>query len=172
MVNFTNENQTKLPLDQRAVLLATAISIDIDYFSRHSNNNHGFLPFGMMGTPVPTGGVGGAPVPVPGVGVPIPGVGMGDATTGAMGEQIIDGAVGGMIDEATKTNNPNSTEFPGSTSGSSDAGTVWGTGNDPFQGSTSQSQDNWGAGEFLPDETSSGSGSDSDSSWWSDLFDD
>lgn len=32
----TNEKAPGLTLDQRAVLLATAVSIDYDYFSRHS----------------------------------------------------------------------------------------------------------------------------------------
>lgn len=35
-----------LSLDQRAVLLANAVSIDFDYFSRHSRQSGGFLPFG------------------------------------------------------------------------------------------------------------------------------
>jgi hypothetical protein len=35
--------ETKLSLDERAVVLATAMSIDFDYFSRHSG--HGGLPF-------------------------------------------------------------------------------------------------------------------------------
>ncbi|KAI8069976.1 Scramblase-domain-containing protein [Gongronella butleri] len=39
-----------LTLDQRAVMLATAISIDFDYFSRHSSHTHGgFFPFPMFG---------------------------------------------------------------------------------------------------------------------------
>ncbi|EEP78950.1 conserved hypothetical protein [Uncinocarpus reesii 1704] len=37
-----------MTLDQRAVMLATAVSIDFDYFSRHSGS-HGVLPYGMMG---------------------------------------------------------------------------------------------------------------------------
>lgn len=35
-----------LSLDQRAVLLATAVSIDFDYFSRHSRQGGGFFSFG------------------------------------------------------------------------------------------------------------------------------
>ena len=35
-----------MTLDQRAVMLATAVSIDFDYFSRHSHaGGHGFMPF-------------------------------------------------------------------------------------------------------------------------------
>lgn len=36
---------TAMTLDQRAVMLATAVSIDFDYFSRHSHaGGHGFMP--------------------------------------------------------------------------------------------------------------------------------
>ncbi|KAK7207046.1 Scramblase-domain-containing protein [Myxozyma melibiosi] len=41
----TNEKAPGLTLDQRAVLLATAISIDYDYFSRHSTSGGGFVNF-------------------------------------------------------------------------------------------------------------------------------
>nr|KAJ3419446.1 hypothetical protein HK105_006947 [Polyrhizophydium stewartii] len=79
-----------LSLDERAVMLATAISIDIDYFSRHSSSGGGIMPlpfFGMGGhggsdvpatvpggdvAPIPSGGGGGGmmpPVFIPGVGV-------------------------------------------------------------------------------------------------------
>ncbi|KAJ3293288.1 hypothetical protein HDU79_000465 [Rhizoclosmatium sp. JEL0117] len=36
-------------LDERAVILACAIDIDIDYFSRHSNSGGGLMPFLMLG---------------------------------------------------------------------------------------------------------------------------
>ncbi|CAN6674432.1 hypothetical protein TRVA0_053S00804 [Trichomonascus vanleenenianus] len=35
-----------LTLDQRAVMLGTAVSIDFDFFSRHSNHRGGFFSFG------------------------------------------------------------------------------------------------------------------------------
>ncbi|ODV61204.1 Aim25p [Ascoidea rubescens DSM 1968] len=41
---YPNVSNEKLSLDQRAVLLANAISIDFDYFSRHSNAN-GMMSF-------------------------------------------------------------------------------------------------------------------------------
>ncbi|KAJ3408209.1 hypothetical protein HDV05_005076, partial [Chytridiales sp. JEL 0842] len=50
-----------LSLDERAVLLACAVTIDIDYFSRHSNHSTGILPVPM----VMGGGGGGAGVPAP-----------------------------------------------------------------------------------------------------------
>lgn len=52
VINFQNSETTRndqvLNLNQRAVLLSNAISIDFDYFSRHSRDSHrGFLPFGI-----------------------------------------------------------------------------------------------------------------------------
>lgn len=37
-----------MTLDERAVMLATAVSIDFDYFSRHSGHG-GFMPVGVFG---------------------------------------------------------------------------------------------------------------------------
>lgn len=39
-----NNPITGMTLDQRAVMLATAVSIDFDYFSRHSGHGGGFFP--------------------------------------------------------------------------------------------------------------------------------
>ncbi|KAJ1020320.1 hypothetical protein NDA18_005916 [Ustilago nuda] len=55
-----------LTLDERAVALATAVSIDFDYFSRHSEGMHGgggMFPWFYMGG---MGGGGGEPAPAPG----------------------------------------------------------------------------------------------------------
>ncbi|KKY28130.1 putative scramblase family protein [Diplodia seriata] len=51
------QQQPGMTLDQRAVMLATAVSIDFDYFSRHSNAASGGF-FGMMPIPIwfPGGG--------------------------------------------------------------------------------------------------------------------
>lgn len=38
-----------MTLDQRAVMLATAVSVDFDYFSRHSGTGGSWFPFFMMG---------------------------------------------------------------------------------------------------------------------------
>ena len=55
----TVQTEQKLSSDQRAVLLATAICIDFDYFSLHSRGPLG--PGGMfMPMPIPGGGAGGA----------------------------------------------------------------------------------------------------------------
>lgn len=42
---YANTAREPMNLDQRAVLLANAVSVDFDYFSRHSNN-HGMFGFG------------------------------------------------------------------------------------------------------------------------------
>ena len=53
---------TAMTLDQRAVMLATAVSIDFDYFSRHSGVGHGgFMPLWWpMGGGAAEGGAAGA----------------------------------------------------------------------------------------------------------------
>lgn len=47
-----------LSVDERTLILATAVSIDFDYFSQHSHGG-GLLPFGFMPFP------GAPPVPYP-----------------------------------------------------------------------------------------------------------
>ncbi|KAJ3267894.1 hypothetical protein HDV01_003798 [Terramyces sp. JEL0728] len=84
----TIDGTHKISLDQRAVLLACAMSIDIDYFSRHSNNNHSMMPMvaaGEVGPPpaapvvVPPGDVGGVGSSIPSV---TPGIPTGDFGAG------------------------------------------------------------------------------------------
>jgi hypothetical protein len=75
-VALANVSTRPMSLDERAVLLATAVSIDFDYFSHQSGAGHTgffpmFMPFPMMG-----GGGGGAP---PGEQVP-------ETTPGALPE--------------------------------------------------------------------------------------
>ncbi|KAI5298436.1 hypothetical protein KEM56_004069 [Ascosphaera pollenicola] len=53
--NNKNDGNPGMTLDQRAVMLATAVSVDFDYFSRHSNSHGGILPF-----PIPFFGWGGS----------------------------------------------------------------------------------------------------------------
>lgn len=81
----TDINQNKTPmgmtLDQRAVMLATAVSIDFDYFSRHSGSGgFGFMPLWFPG-------VGGAAAGEAGA--------IGEAAAGTAGRV---GAAGGMAD--------------------------------------------------------------------------
>ncbi|KAK5015340.1 hypothetical protein LTR60_002919, partial [Cryomyces antarcticus] len=85
----SGERHLGMTLDQRAVMLATAVSIDFDYFSRHSGSGAGgFMPLwfpGMGGGAAEAGaaGEGGA-------------VGGAAGTAGAAGEA---GAVGGAVGE-------------------------------------------------------------------------
>ncbi|KAF9319277.1 hypothetical protein BG003_009487 [Podila horticola] len=75
-----------LTLDQRAIMLACAVSIDFDYFSRHSGNG-GIMPLPMM-----MGGGGAAPVPSSGSDNPV-GTVIG-AGAGAGAGQVLGGAAG------------------------------------------------------------------------------
>jgi len=45
-----------MTLDERAVMLSTAVSIDFDYFSRHSAGHGDFIPSGIFGGFDGTGG--------------------------------------------------------------------------------------------------------------------
>lgn len=49
------DNLSGMTLDQRAVMLATAVSIDFDYFSRHSHAGGGFFPLWFPGEYAPAG---------------------------------------------------------------------------------------------------------------------
>ncbi|KAI7831790.1 Scramblase-domain-containing protein [Gamsiella multidivaricata] len=90
------ESRGGLTLDQRAIMLACAVSIDFDYFSRHSGNG------GIMPVPMMMGG-GHAPVPssssdnpmgtVVGAGA---GAGAGHVLGGAAAGDVAGGAAGGM----------------------------------------------------------------------------
>ncbi len=48
-VGFQNPNDSGMTLDQRAVMLATAVSIDFDYFSRKSGSGGSFMPLWLPG---------------------------------------------------------------------------------------------------------------------------
>lgn len=77
-----------LTLDQRAIMLATAVSVDFDYFSRHSGGGGGMMPlwFPWWGGGAEAGGAGaGAEA----------GAARGAAEEAGMGEAA-DGAVGGI----------------------------------------------------------------------------
>lgn len=78
------QTSTAMSLDQRAVMLATAVNVDFDYFSRHSGHGgFGFFPmwFPEFGGGSAAGEAGAA----------------GEATTGAAGRA---GAAGGMSEGA------------------------------------------------------------------------
>ncbi|KAJ5785975.1 uncharacterized protein N7503_011187 [Penicillium pulvis] len=95
-------NPTGMTLDQRAVVLATAVTIDFDYFSRHSHSGgFGFMPlwFPGMGGEAAAGGaaaggaVGGAAAGEAGAAGAAGAIG--EAATGAVGRA---GAAGGLAE--------------------------------------------------------------------------
>ncbi|KAJ9316677.1 hypothetical protein DTO271D3_3184 [Paecilomyces variotii] len=87
------DKPTGMTLDQRAVMLATAVSIDFDYFSRHSGTGVGFMPFWF-----PIGGAGEAAAGGAAAGeAGAAGTAVGEAATGAVGRA---GAAGTMAEGA------------------------------------------------------------------------
>ena len=90
-----NNEVRGMTLDQRAVMLATAVSIDFDYFSRHSGSGGfgGFMPLwfpGMGGEAAAGGAAGGAAA-----GGAAEAGAVGEAAAGTLGRA---GAAGGMTD--------------------------------------------------------------------------
>lgn len=78
-----NTAATGMTLDQRAVMLATAVSVDFDYFSRHSDSGgFGFFPLWIPGFGGTAAGEAGA---------------VGDTAAGTLGRA---GTAGGMADGA------------------------------------------------------------------------
>ncbi|KAI8899444.1 Scramblase-domain-containing protein [Globomyces pollinis-pini] len=83
----TPNSTRSLSLDERAVFLACAVTIDIDYFSRHSSSGHGIIPpIGVMGT--------GSTIPPVGGGLPPVDAGpqmnpFGDSSTETFGESSV-----------------------------------------------------------------------------------
>ncbi|KAI9350050.1 Scramblase-domain-containing protein [Zopfochytrium polystomum] len=128
-----------LSLDERAVLLAAAITIDVDYFSRHSNSSGGILPVPMMGGAVGGGGGAGVPAPVPpaggGMGMPMPVIipGMGVPGSNAGGADPSVQSTGGV---------PPAAPPPMEGGMSSDGGGLGGGG----------AKNQWGDDAFLSDE--------------------
>lgn len=88
--NPRSAEESALSLDQRAVMLASAVSIDFDYFSRHSGHG-GFMPF-----PIWFGGAG-AEAGAAGAGAAGAGAGAGAAAeTGAVGAATSAGTMAGV----------------------------------------------------------------------------
>lgn len=96
---------TAMTLDQRAVMLATAVSIDFDYFSRHSHAGGGFMPmFWPMGGGAAEGGAAGAGAGAAGgVAGAEAGAGAGAGALGAAeGAGAMEGAAGAVGGAATR----------------------------------------------------------------------
>jgi hypothetical protein len=140
----------QLTMDERAVALATAISVDFDYFSRHSSHGHGSP--GMAMFPWMWGGGGGGASAEP---APSTGSGVGTEVPSA------DGASTGEL--------PNSASPPSSDQGDASAGPSWWEGQ-PSE-SSSQEGDSWGFQDPWQQGSSSGGGAGGESGWsWTDLF--
>lgn len=98
-----DEKKTGMTLDQRAVMLATAVSIDFDYFSRHSHAGGGFFPlwFPGVGGEATAGGAAAGEAGAAGAGAGAAGVGeataIGESGAGAIGRA---GAAGPLAEGA------------------------------------------------------------------------
>ncbi|KAE9967568.1 hypothetical protein BLS_005775 [Venturia inaequalis] len=181
-----------MTLDQRAVMLATAISIDFDYFSRHSGGvaGGGFMPLwfpgmgggaaeagaaeaGAVGAAGETGVAGEVAGAARGVGTA---AGAEGAITGAgtmAGYEAMQHARGGRGDDASPVSSddssPTSSNWADDNSSQSGQDT-WGTGNDPWAGGNSGG--GWNDSGVPPQAPPGGSGGDDGGgfSFW-DLFD-
>ncbi|KAF1936898.1 Scramblase-domain-containing protein [Clathrospora elynae] len=155
-----------MTLDQRAVMLATAVSIDFDYFSRHSGSGGMWpmwMPMWFGGGEAAAGEAGAA----------------GAGAIGAASETGIAGEVGSAARglgagegyeamqrgrEATDPYQPNPDQQPGTGQVGED---VWGEGQDPGAKPGGQDQDFWG-GDDGGD--AGGGGGDGGGISWGDFF--
>lgn len=167
-----NDSKYGMTLDQRAVMLATAVTIDFDYFSRHSHGG-GIIPMPLMmgggGGAAEAGAAGGA-AGAAGAGE---GAVLGETVSGA-GGMVGRGAAGGVAGagegamagagsiagyEAMQrgmegSGSPqapsDSSPFPPDQSGQGgEGGDVWGTGDDPWSGASSGGGGDGDGGGFL-----------------------
>lgn len=173
------EGYPGMTLDQRAVMLATAVSIDFDYFSRHSGSG-GMFPMWMPmwfgggeaagGAAAGEAGAAGAVGAVGETGVTEAGAaarGLGStegvatgAATMAGYEAMQRGRGGGQADDmspqAADPYQANPDQPQGTGQGSED---VWGQQGDPWAQNSNQQQDPWG------DQGGADSGGGGDSDW-------
>ena len=165
-----------MTLDQRAVMLATAVTVDFDYFSRHSNGG-GMMPFLWMGGggEAAGGAAAGGAAEAGGVGAVVGEAGVGTAgravggAAGAAGAG--EGAIAGAgtmagyeamqrglgrdqapVDDASpqadsSSGQPYDPQSPQS-GFPEDSGDAWGTGNDPWQGGGGGGDGGEGGGMF------------------------
>ncbi|KAF9999451.1 hypothetical protein BGZ80_002465 [Entomortierella chlamydospora] len=127
------ESRGGLTLDQRAIMLACAVSIDFDYFSRHSGNG-GIMPIPMM--------MGGGHAPVPSNSSDDVAGGVGGAVAGAAAGNAAGEAVsGGFPTPPSATpSGPNPTE-----------GGAWG--NQPPTPTNSWGEEVWAEDSDLPEDS-------------------
>ncbi|KAF2717516.1 Scramblase-domain-containing protein [Polychaeton citri CBS 116435] len=180
---------TAMTLDQRAIMLATAVSIDFDYFSRHSHaGTGGFFPFPIwMGGSAPAEGAGagagaGAEAGATGTAGVIEGAAAGRGA--AAGEGAIAGA-GTMAgyeamqrgvygsqqsdDASPSSNEPFASEESNRPPDAQSRGDLWGEGQDPWNDSRDKGDrsDNFPSGG-----SDSGSSGDGGGGSWMDFFSD
>jgi hypothetical protein len=90
-----SEDKIGMTLDQRAVMLATAVTVDFDYFSRHSNaGGVGWMPFMWGGGGEVAGGAAGGAA---GAGAGAAGAGEVAGAAGAAGATSVGEAAGGAV---------------------------------------------------------------------------
>ncbi|KAJ8610122.1 hypothetical protein MRB53_038729 [Persea americana] len=161
-----------LTLDQRAVMIATAVSVDFDFFSRHSHSGPGmmpmFIPWG--GTAAEGGAVAGgaaageaaggavigeaAGAATGAAGRGIAGAGVGAAESGIAGagtiagyEAMQRGVYGGGDDASPVNSQTDSQPFtPDQTQGGSGEQDVWGAEQDPWSEQASDAGSGEGGG--------------------------
>ena len=88
------QGQLGMTLDQRAVMLATAVTIDFDYFSRHSGG-HGFMPLWFFAGGGEAGAAAGAGAAGAGVGASEAGTMVGGAGRAVGSAGVGEGAIAG-----------------------------------------------------------------------------
>ena len=146
-----------MTLDQRAVMLATAVSVDFDYFSRHSGSGGGFMPlwFPGMGGGAAEAGAGAEAGAEAGAIEEAGGAtkGMTRGGAGSMEEGAITGAGTMAGYEAMQRGRgggnvpPQEDQLPGQVGQDED---VWGKGDDPWNNDGGDGGgDGWGWGDFF-----------------------
>lgn len=144
------QDSRPMTLDERAISLAAAISIDFDYFSRHSSSGGGFMPFFWMG------GGGSPPPPEGDAEVPTT---TGQDSSGIQSAPELPGRDGGLGSGPPEAGTQNDGWGFGSREeqGMGQNEEVWGGGdNDPWSEATNQGGDGggglfggWSLGDFL-----------------------
>lgn len=176
-VGFQNPNDSGMTLDQRAVMLATAVSVDFDYFSRKSGpGGMGFMPLWFPGMGGEAAAVEGAEAEagagaVEGSGGAAGGMAKGDsggwtegAVTGAgtmAGYEAMQRGTGGRGDGGSSTAGPLDGTQPG-----------YGPGQPQQPGQVGQDEDVWGSNDDPWREDVGGDGGDGGGDWgdWGDLL--
>lgn len=184
-----------MTLDQRAVMLATAVSIDFDYFSRHSGSGGMMWPmwmpwFGGAGEAggAAAGGAAAGEAGAAGAGTAVGAAGesgvLGEAAAGARGLGAAEGAATGaatmagyeamqrgrgsqQADDQSPQANDSYQPPADQQQGTQGGEDVWGQTGDPWadQRGQNQEQDFWGGGNQGGDGGDGGSGGGGDSDW-------